>query len=108
MLQDFYRGTTKNFDIVILINNTTPNISGDEVKFYLATQKEDADADLIMSASADVTASGSSGIAVFNLTPTQTNVSASTYYYEIIWTTASGSKYVLDSSVVQVIETIKD
>ena len=110
-LKDFYRATTKKFDLQISYNGTYPNITNDSVILYMANQKSDSNAELVLTASADVSSSGSIGIARFNLSPTQTNISASIYDYEIWWNISSSNDiHILteQDSRIAVLETIKD
>jgi hypothetical protein len=103
-LNDFYKNTTKKFDIAITYNSAVPDITTDEVKFYLKDNKEDST--YTLTASADVTSSGSVGVAKFSLTDEQTNINAENYYYSIIWNLSNGDKYVLDSNTVKIIDVI--
>jgi hypothetical protein len=103
-LNDFYKGTTKKFDIVITYNNTVPNITTDEIKFYLKDNKDDTI--YALTASADVSSSGSIGVAKFSLTPEMTDLNPENYFYEIVWNISTGDKYVLDSNSIKIIERI--
>lgn len=103
-LTDFYENTTKKFYYTITYNGGTPDISGDEVKFYLKDNLTDAN--YILTASADVTSSGSIGQARFTLSDEVTNINPEIYYYETEWSLANGDKYILDSNSIRIMERI--
>jgi hypothetical protein len=103
-LNDFFRGTTKKFEVSITFNEAIPDISSDNVTFYLKDNKTDSN--YTLTASADVTSSGSVGVAKFNLTDEQTDINAENYYYSIVWDLSNGDKYVLDSNTVKIIDII--
>ena len=108
MLNDFYSGTTKKFNVTILVQNAYPDISNDTVTLYLKDNKTDTT--YALTASADVASSGSSGIAEFELTPTQSaGLNNESYFYEIVWNVSgSGEEYVLDQSSIGVLHRIED
>jgi len=99
-LTDFYKNTTKKFNVTFLVQNAYPNITTDTVLIYFYN----SGSGLIYSASADVAASGSGGTAVFNLTDDYTNtILPDIYSYEIVWNvSASSATYVADTGEVSV------
>lgn len=108
MLSDFYEGETKKFTVNISYKGTTPDISGDTVKFLLKKQKTDLDQNAKIDKNGDVDTNGVNGQALFNLEPTDTAIEPGTYYYELIWTLASGEIYILESGKVNILDRIKD
>jgi len=97
-LNDFYKGTTKNFVVDVNVSGSGVNITSDTLTFYLRDEDE-----LLLTSSADVATSGSIGRAYFNISSSLTNaLSASCYDYEISWHRSSGEDYVVDHSSVVV------
>lgn len=104
-LNDFYKGETKKFSVAITYNGSAPNITGDAVDIYF--KDNITDTLYALSASADVTSSGSTGIAKFNITDTETGtLNSEVYNYKIVWSLGSGETYILDQDAVRVKETI--
>jgi len=99
-LKDFYKNETKKFDVLITYNGAPPNITSDDVTFYLKDNY--ADTSYILTASADVSSSGALGVAKFHLTDEQTDLNPENYNYSIIWDLANGDKYVLDYNSVRI------
>ena len=106
-MRDFYEKTTKAFDVEIRVNNLEPDITADAVSAIFKTNKSDLDVNAVITANADVTTSGDTGIAEFTLTVAQTTVTPALLYYEIRWTTGT-DVYILESSSVTVLDRIYD
>jgi len=83
MLNDFYQGSTKSFSGTIVYNGVNPDISLDTITFIMKSNKDDTDAQAVLETTGSVAESGSVGTYYFNLTPTQTDIAASSYFYEI-------------------------
>lgn len=103
-LLDFYQNTTKKFGVAVIYNDTVPDITNDTVTFYLKDNK--IDSNYILSASGEVITQGWNGVANFTLTDEQTDLNPEIYYYEIIWDTLAGDRYVLESDSVRIIPRI--
>lgn len=102
-LKDFYKATTKRFDVSFLVDNVIPNIVNDTVTVLLKTSKG---SDVIaLTKNADVTTSGSTGVAKFTLSDTDTNIAHGKYYYQIIWVVNSET-YVVDDGTVAILERV--
>jgi len=102
-LSSFYEGTTKVFSVTILHNGAAPNIISDTVRFIVKKNLSDADASALINTTADVTTSGSSGIAIFTLSSEQTEIAVGTYYYEITWgisATKTGTISIANPAIV--------
>jgi len=102
-MNDFYEGETKRFTVTITYGGSVADITNDVVTIYFKSKKsvDDVYAEIIKEA--DVTTSGSDGIAVFYLRTSDTSVTPGLYYYEIIWETQGGDKYILfDNSTVKI------
>ena len=84
MLKDFYKATTKKFDVTISYNGVYPDITNDTVRIEFKKEKNGA---VLLSKDADVTTSGAGGKAKFNLSKAETDIEACRYYYFIIWDT---------------------
>jgi MinD-like ATPase involved in chromosome partitioning or flagellar assembly len=101
-LNDFYKNTTKNFYVDLIVSGTAPDISSDTMMLYLKDSDE-----IILTSSADMTTSGAAGRAVFNISSSLTNVTASCYTYEIVWhRNTDGSDYVIDKSSINIKERV--
>jgi len=103
MLKDFYQKATKKFDVTINYNGAVPDITADTVSIIFKTKK---DGETILTKNADVTTSGAIGIAKFNLTTTDTNITHGRYYYEIFWTLSNSEEYVLIADEINILNRI--
>ena len=102
-LNDFYRGTTKKFDVNITFNGTAPDITSDTVSVIFKTKKGD---ETLIEKDADVTTSGATGTAEFHLLPTETDVGHGKYYYQIDWILNTGEEYVIDGGSIEILKRI--
>lgn len=102
-LSNFYRNTTKRFDVYITVDSVAPNIINDTVTIILNTSKGETP---LIDVDADVATQGSSGIAKFTLSASDTDVSHGKYYYEISWTLDSGEIFILDEGTVSILERV--
>uniref|UniRef100_A0A6M3IQD5 Uncharacterized protein n=1 Tax=viral metagenome TaxID=1070528 RepID=A0A6M3IQD5_9ZZZZ len=107
-LSNFYSGTTKNFTLTLTFNDSTVDISSDSVIIRFKSNKDDSDADAVITSSADVTSQGSSGIALFALSKTVTAIDPGSYNYDIEWIRSSGDEYVVESGSVTILERVSD
>ena len=106
-LNDFYKGTTKDFDVTIYENNVLPDITNDIVK--ISFKESLLDDTVALEVTASVAQSGSVGQAFFTLTPTQTTIDEGTYYYEIAWiTSGSIEEYVLEQAQVSILTRVNE
>ena len=106
-LTNFYKGTTKDFDVIVKENNVVKDISADIVKISFKETLEDTAVTLEKTGS--VTISGSVGQAFFSLTPTDTAIDEGTYYYEIAWiTSGSIEEYVLEQAQVSILTRVNE
>lgn len=104
-IRDFYRGTTKIFELKLSFNNEVPNIQADKIKIILKKSTRDTDEEAVLLKEADTFTYGEEGKAVFELTSEETNISAGTYYYEIAWyTNGENDMYILESDRLQIKE----
>jgi len=107
-LSDFYVGETKAFYGTITFNGTSPDISSDNVKLILKASKSDTDANAVIDVDSSMTASGSVGIYYFDIAPAVTDITPSSYYYELVWTTVAGNEYVLEQSQINAKSRVED
>ena len=107
-LTNFYQETTKKFSVTISYNGSAPDITGDTVKVIFKKNKTDSDASAVLTKTADVTTNGLNGQADFTLTPTDTNITAQEYWYEILWILSTGEEYVLENGTVSVYDRLFD
>ena len=107
-LTDFYPGTTKAFSVTITLNGVAPNITGDTVTLRLKRTRSDADADAVITKAANVATSGATGVALFSLTPAETQIAERLYVYDIVWVLSGGAEYVLESDTVTVLERVSE
>jgi hypothetical protein len=106
-LGDFRVGTTVIFNVTILSGGSAPDITGDTVTITLKTNKDDADPGVLQK-DADIATQGSGGIAIFELLPSETAITPGEYFYDIIWETAAGKEYELDSGIVKALKRVSD
>jgi len=104
-IRDFYAGTSKKFNITIQYSGSAPDLTSDTIIFYLKDNLDDTS--YALTASADVTSSGATGVAKFNILPAQTeDFNPENYTYELVWTLASGDEYVLEQAPVAILNRI--
>jgi len=104
-LNNFYKETTKKFNITIDYNDSTPDITNDTVTFVMKNEKTES-ATNVLSSEADVATDGASGVAAFTLSKEDTDLLAKQYYYQIVWDLSGGERYVLEDGMVSVNDTI--
>ena len=97
----FYKGISKIFNVTITYNGSNPDISSDTVTFYL----HDEDDTEVLSEEADVATSGASGIAIFNLTPTELDLDSDSYICTILWETGD-DKHILHKGRVDMLPNV--
>lgn len=107
-LTGFYPGTTKQFAIKISRSGSVVDISGDIVIFTLKQRRSDPDSDALIRKHADVATSGATGLAIFELTPGETDIAPRQYYYDVFWRLPDGSEFVILSGAINVLERVSD
>lgn len=107
-LTNFPSGTTKNFSVVLSIDDVAQDITGDEVQFLMKSKKADPDSEAVIDADADVVTSGAGGTALFTLSPADTAITPGDYYWDVQWRLAGGAEYVPDNGRVKVLERVSD
>lgn len=109
MITNFYPGTTKTFSVTITMGGVAQDIRSDTVTVRLKTKLSDSDAQAALTKTADVTTAGASGIAAFELTPTDTNITPGNYLIDIVWELSTGEEYIVYHDVtISVFERISD
>lgn len=106
LVSDFYENTTKVFSGVITHSGSNPDTTGDTITFIMKTAKSDSDASAKIDV--DATGLGVGGTFIITLTPAITSDTPAKYFYDIIWHTAGGEIYVLDSDQVTVLDKVQD
>ena len=108
-LTDWPIGTKKQFSGTITFNGETPDISGDTVTLRLKTNKDDTDANAVVSVEADVASQGASGIYKVTVTKAATkDVEPGSYYYDIEWVTSADAEYILEDGRVNLLGRVSD
>jgi hypothetical protein len=107
-VNDFFRGVSKDFNITMQENSVEQDITSDTVVLYIKTRRGDADGSAILTKNADVTTQGASGIAVFALTSSDTDISTGVYYMDITWNRTGGKEYVAHDQIIKVKERVSD
>jgi flagellar hook assembly protein FlgD len=102
-LTDSYEGDSKNFNVNITLNGTTPDISADTVTIYF---KKIDEATIRITKEADVTTSGAEGTAIFELDTSDTNVPSGQYEYWCVWVTSGGQRRTTNHSNVNILESV--
>ena len=107
-LTDFFEDSTKEFSVTVYYDDTAQDISSDTVTLFLKQSKNDTDANVILEEDADVTTSGATGIAIFSIDTTESDIAVGSYYYEILWITSASKEFVIDQGIVNVKNRISD
>ena len=109
-ISDFYSGTLKQFTVTCKIDGSVVDISGDTVTMRMKNNTSDTDANAIVTAAADVSTQGASGIAAFAVTPQQTaGVTQNTsYYIDILWSRSGSSEYVIYDDTIKIKTRVSD
>lgn len=107
-ISHFYQGTTKRFQLTCKINGAAQDIKADTLKFWVKKAKGDPNADAVISKEADVTTHGENGIALFELTPAETDVAPDKYFCGIEWQRANDDEYVVYDDTIKVLERVSD
>lgn len=111
-MEDIYRGETRFAIFNIQIRNsgsavlTTPDLSSDSINFLMKKNKTDENSDAYINVDADTTTSGSTGTAILYLSTDNTDVAEGYYYYELLWTKATGEKFVLESTGIRILDRV--
>ena len=107
MISNFTIKTTVIADGTVTVDGVATAIDGnDSIQLILKTNYDDTDAEAVLTSTAShLVATG--GVR-FTLTTTDTDIEASTYYYEIRWTHDVTDVYILETSRVTVSKRIFD
>lgn len=107
-ISDFFVGANKYFTGVVVVDKATKDISADTITLILKADKNDTDANAVLSFDADVATAGATGKAIFDLTPADTDLVPGQYYYEITWYPDAGGEYVLDQGQIRARSRVTD
>lgn len=109
-LPAFYPGTTVAFTITCTIDGVVQDITGDTVAMYVKNARLDPDSAAVIAKQADVVTQGANGIAMFELTPTDTDpaVGGTNYFMDIVWDLAGGREYVIHEQTWLAEERVSD
>jgi hypothetical protein len=107
-LEGFYQGVTFNFTVTCKIDDVAQDITSDTVTLTFKRRITDADTAAVIKKNADVATQGASGIAIFSLGPSDTNVPAMTYQVDIQWVLNGGAEYVLYRDEIPVYDRVSD
>jgi len=108
-ISDFYQGETKKFRTTITLASNVVDISGDTVTWYLKNTKTTSDVSASLTINANVSGSGTTGVAIFSGTSSQTSgVSSGEYWSEQVWIRNNGERYILQQQQLKVLETVSD
>lgn len=92
-IADFYPNTSLRFQVTLKIDGTAQDISSDRVTFRMKRLKSDRDAKAVITSKANVTTSGASGIAKFEVQPNASrHLRPGTYHCDILWEIASNDR----------------
>lgn len=101
MINDFYKGTTLSYIVSMSFDNVVADISNDELTLLIKDSDE-----IILSSSADMTSSGSIGVAYFDISSSLTNIDVGCHDYELTYHTIDGKDYVILRSTVNVLNRV--
>lgn len=105
-LSSFHRATTKAFDIVLLFDDLTQNITRDTVTVTVKKRKADADDSALIKEIAEVLTEGGSGKAKFKWTPLITDIEERKYVIDIRWDTVDGNEYIVYDNEITCLPTV--
>lgn len=108
-LSNWRVGNTKEFSGRIKLNGTYQNITGDSVTLRLKTNKDDTDANAVLTKTADVITYGSTGTYKFYIRPVDTYaLTTRKYHYDLIWITSAKKSYTLEEGQIVLLERVSD
>lgn len=108
IITSFYRGETKEFNILLKRGGSPQDITGDTVTFRMKSNKDDTDASAVLSKAADVSTQGASGYALFALDVSDTDITPDTYFCDIEWVLAGGEEFIAYDNTIEVKERVSD
>ena len=106
-ISDIYRGETAEITVLCKRDSVAQDITSDTVTMTLKSNKSDADSSAVLQVDANVATYGASGIAYWNLTPAQTDITADNYFIDIAWYDGTDEFIVYDGTV-NIIERVSD
>lgn len=107
-ISSFFRGETKEFNILLKRGGVAQDITGDTVTFRMKSNKSDTDASAALTKQADVASQGASGWALFALTTTDTEVIEDTYQCDIEWVLSGGEEFIVYDGTIEVKVRVSD
>lgn len=107
-LDPILKGTTQVIDYLVRLDSITSDITADTVTLTIKAQFGDSDADALLTKDADVATSGANGIAIFTLTPADTDIEVGNYPYDVIWYRSTGEEYELETETVIIKKRVSD
>jgi len=105
-ISDFYEKSTKEFQVSFIKDAVSPDITLDEVRLFVKANKTDTDANAKVNKIADVSTAGASGVALFEITPTESTLTVGKYWYQIIWTENSGQVHAMKVESFKILDAI--
>lgn len=84
MRPPIYKNKTNIFQLEIKVNGVAVNISTDTVTLYM--DKDLGNTTPAVTLVGDVATSGATGIVIFELTPTISNIEIGKYFIQAVWT----------------------
>ncbi len=100
-IRAFHRGSTKKFTVTLSVDGVVQDITLDAVLVTLKKEKDDVGT--VIAKLADVATSGASGLALFTLSTTDTDIAVRRYFIDILWTLAGGDKFVIYDTQIEVL-----
>lgn len=109
-IADFYPNSTLRFQITLKIDGTAADITDDKVSFRMKRNKSDRDVHAVITKKGNVTTSGSSGIAKFEVEPNASrHLPVGTYFCDILWEIASNDrKFIAYDDTIALLERVSD
>jgi len=104
------QGTTRVIHFTLTLEDDTPiDISGDVMTMTVKAHKDDDDPGVAQE-TADVATDGANGVAIFTLSPDETDIDIGQYYFDVVWKPATGGIFVLDvdQETIRIIERVSD
>ncbi len=94
-VSDFFISTTKSWRITVSIDDAVQDISLDAITMFIKTDRDDTDANAVLSVAGDCATEGADGVCIFTLTPAQTTIDPGEYFIDFKWITSAAAEYIL-------------
>ena len=102
-LEDFYPNSVIPFKVTVKYDGAAQDIRNDTVTVYIKANADTDDSNALITTTADVSTQGESGIAIFELTQSQTDVPDQGAWCKIVWTRSNGNVHTIYGKEVTIL-----